>query len=197
MSRASSSSFSRQPKIPEGHSPRVTLVLGGARSGKSKYAQELAEHMCKAPLYLATAEVCDREMAARVRHHKASRGLRWACIEESLDVAAVIRKAMPRCDGVLMDCVTLWLTNVMLKEGRRAVPRRTRELIKALRQSRRRVILVANEVGMGIVPATPLGREFRDEAGWLNQALAAAVDTVVLVVAGLPMALKGELECVD
>lgn len=197
MPRISSKPDSRQDAAATPCASKVILVLGGARSGKSRYAQKLAERTCHAPLYLATAEVGDNEMAERVRRHKAQRGTRWSCVEESLDVADVIRSAKPRCDAILMDCVTIWLTNVMLKEGQHAVPRRTRELIRALRQSRRRIILVANEVGMGIVPATPLGREFRDEAGWLNQALAATANTVVLIVAGLPWALKGELECVD
>jgi adenosylcobinamide kinase / adenosylcobinamide-phosphate guanylyltransferase len=171
---------------------QVVLVLGGARSGKSRYAQRLAEITFRHPLYLATAEIRDEEMADRVRKHRKKRGPRWRCVEEPLDIASVLRRPPRGCDGILVDCATLWLSNVLLKEGARAVRSRQRALRQTLRQRGCDVILVSNEVGMGIVPEHPLGRQFRDLQGWLNQDLAATADTVVLVVAGLPMILKGQ-----
>ena len=172
--------------------PRIVLALGGARSGKSEFAKKLAEREFARPLYLATAEALDREMADRVARHRQARGPRWTTIEAPLEAAAAIGSGAPECDGVLMDCATLWLTNVLLKEGEGAWERRRDELLVALRSATRRVVIVSNEVGMGIVPESGLGRMFRDYAGWLNQALAAEADAVVLLVAGLPLTLKGE-----
>lgn len=171
---------------------RVVLVLGGTRSGKSQYAQRLAEAWWSRPLYLATAEVLDAEMAARVKLHQQQRGNRWACVEEPLDVAGAIARTAPDRDGMLLDCVTIWLTNVLLKEGEAAVQVRKDALLAALGSTQRDVILVSNEVGMGVVPESKLGRQFRDLQGWANQDLAAVADTVVFVVAGLPLFLKGE-----
>jgi adenosylcobinamide kinase/adenosylcobinamide-phosphate guanylyltransferase len=169
------------------------LVLGGARSGKSQYALQLADRRWQRPLYLATAEVLDREMRRRVQAHRQARGPRWQCLEEPLDLGGVLARRKLDADGVLVDCLTLWLSNVLLKEGLNAVAKRQQALLTALRGCRRHVILVSNEVGLGIVPANKLGRLFRDQAGWLNQALAAELDTVVFVAAGLPLALKGTL----
>lgn len=177
---------------PEPATP-IVLVLGGARSGKSTYAQKLAEAWWSHPLYLAPAETLDAEMSERVRRHQEQRGPRWGCAEEPLDVARIIRDPRPKRDGVLLDCATLWLTNVLLKEGAPAVQRRKQELIDALRNAPTGVIIVSNEVGMGIVPESALGREFRDLQGWLNQDLATIADTVLFIIAGLPMVLKGTL----
>jgi len=171
----------------------IVLVLGGARSGKSSYAQTLAERWWLRPLYLATAETRDAEMVERVKRHQQHRGPRWACVEETLDVARVIRTPAPAHDGIMLDCATLWLTNVVLKEGLPAIPTRKQALIDALKESPTGVIIVSNEVGMGIVPEYPLGRDFRDQQGWLNQELAAAADTVLFIIAGLPLVLKGTL----
>lgn len=170
---------------------RIVLILGGARSGKSSYAQQLAEKWWQRPLYLATAETLDDEMAARVKLHQQKRGSRWACLEEALDAGGAIRRGDPGRDGILLDCITLWLSNVLLKEGEAAVQARKRELIDALQQCSIDVIMVSNEVGAGIVPDNELGRIFRDLQGWMNQDLAAVADTVVLVTAGLPLVLKG------
>jgi adenosylcobinamide kinase/adenosylcobinamide-phosphate guanylyltransferase len=173
--------------------PRVILVLGGARSGKSAFGQALAERSWQRPLYLATAEARDAEMAERIRLHQQARGPRWSTAEAPLEVPAALVSARPECDGVLLDCATLWLTNVVLGEGFDAYPRRRDELLASLKDCGRGVIAISNEVGLGIVPETELGRRFRDVAGLLNQALARAADTVVFVAAGLPLVLKGRI----
>ena len=177
---------------PQTRHSGVVLVFGGARSGKSRFASQLAEGTFKKPLYLATAEALDAEMAERIELHKKARGSRWLCLEEPLDIARVISRPPKACDGILLDCLTLWLTNVLMKEGEKAVKPRRNELIAALEVAGVPVILVSNEVGMGIVPESKLGRAFRDLAGWLNQDVATVADTVVFVAAGLPMVLKGK-----
>lgn len=189
-----------RPKINKSRVPKVSrrsvvrlLILGGARSGKSRLAQDIAARRWRRPVYLATAEILDDEMAARVRIHRRTRGRRWHCIEEPLEIARIIRRGVPGTDGILVDCLTIWLSNVLLKEGRGAFAQRRDELVMALRQARQDVILVANEVGMSVVPEYELGRTFRDLAGWLNQAVAKEADTVVFVTAGLPLVLKGHL----
>jgi adenosylcobinamide kinase/adenosylcobinamide-phosphate guanylyltransferase len=169
---------------------RITLILGGARSGKSTQAQQLAEQNWHHPLYLATAEILDPEMAERVKLHRQQRGSKWSCVEEPLDLARVILDATPPRDVIMLDCATLWLTNVLLKEGEPAVKKRTQELIDALTTSPTDVIIVSNEVGMGIVPESALGRTFRDLQGRLNQDLAAVADRVIFVIAGIPMNIK-------
>ena len=183
---------SRVPKTARRPVVRL-LILGGARSGKSRLAQDMAARRWSRPVCLATAEILDDEMADRVRLHRQTRARHWRCVEEPLEIARIIRRGVPGTDGILVDCLTLWLSNVLLKEGRVAFARRRDELVKALRQARQDVILVANEVGMGVVPEHALGRTFRDLAGWLNQAVAAEADTVVFVTAGLPLVLKGRL----
>jgi adenosylcobinamide kinase/adenosylcobinamide-phosphate guanylyltransferase len=172
---------------------KIVLVLGGARSGKSTYAMRLALNWYRKPLYIATAEAGDKEMAERISIHRKSRDARWKCVEEPLNIAAILANP-PACDGILVDCVTLWVSNVLLKEKRKAFEERRAELINALLRAKCPVILVSNEVGMGIVPANRLGRNFRDLAGWLNQDLASIANTVVFVVSGLPMVLKGKQE---
>ena len=167
------------------------LLLGGARSGKSSYAQHIAGCMWKHPVFLATAEILDSEMKNRIDAHRKARGRKWTCIEEPLDIDRIIHDTPCGTDGILVDCLTIWLSNVLLKEGLAAVARRKHALIDAVRTTNQNIILVSNEVGMGIVPETELGRTFRDCAGRLNQELAAEVDTVVFVVAGIPMLVKG------
>jgi adenosylcobinamide kinase/adenosylcobinamide-phosphate guanylyltransferase len=170
--------------------PALTLVLGGARSGKSRHAERLVEAAAASGAYCATAEAGDAEMASRIAAHRARRSLFWHTIEEPLRIAAAIA-AEARCDRpLLIDCLTLWLSNVML--AGRAVDEEVDALCAALRLADGPVVLVANEVGMGLVPETPLGREFRDAAGRLNQDVAALADRVVFVAAGLPLVLKEE-----
>ena len=172
------------------------LILGGARSGKSSFALKIAGNKWRRPLFVATAEAIDKEMAERIAAHKKNRSRRWACAEEPLELARLITRAeklYPAKDVLLIDCLTLWLNNVVFKEGIKAIQRRKTDLLKAVRASRKNLIMVSNEVGLGIVPESEVGRQFRDLAGWLNQDLAAAVDTVVFVAAGLPVVLKGKL----
>ena len=170
--------------------PAVTLVLGGARSGKSVYAEQLiGEH--GPGLYLATAQAGDDEMAERIRIHRARRGAGWETLEEPLDLAgAISRNARPE-QPILVDCLTLWLGNLMGADH--DVNAAIGDLLAVLARPPGPVVLVSNEVGFGIVPATPLGRAFRDHAGRLNQAVAANAERVVLVAAGLPLMLKDTL----
>ncbi len=168
--------------------PRAALVLGGARSGKSAYAHVLAEAAAPERLYLATAAAGDAEMAARVARHKASRDASWTTLEEPLELAGgLARLARPGCI-VLIDCLTLWLSNLMLA-GRDPAAEIAR-LAEAIRSLGGPAVFVSNEVGMGIVPEHKLGRDFRDWQGNANQAAARACDTVVWVAAGLPVLLK-------
>jgi adenosylcobinamide kinase/adenosylcobinamide-phosphate guanylyltransferase len=170
---------------------RVTLVLGGARSGKSAFALRRAEERFRAPLLVATAEACDAEMARRIEAHRRARSARWACVEEPLAIAGVLTAPPATCDGILVDCLTVWLGNLFVRQGEAAVEWCVQELLEALASPPRDVILVSNEVGLGIVPDHELGRKFRDAAGWLNQKLAARAEEVVFLAAGLPLPLKG------
>jgi adenosylcobinamide kinase/adenosylcobinamide-phosphate guanylyltransferase len=168
---------------------RTTLILGGARSGKSRFAQALAEQSEVRLVYVATAGAYDAEMEERIERHREDRGERWETVEEQYDLAAVIARHSGSGATLLIDCLTLWLSNMMLNE--QDVARALDGIIAALKVCDGHVILVSNEVGSGIVPETPLGRAFRDEAGRLNQRVAAQADAVALVVAGLPLWLKG------
>jgi len=169
--------------------PPITLVLGGARSGKSRYAEGLVEGAASIGTYCATAEAGDEEMAERIAAHRARRGSFWHTVEAPLMLAPVIASEARDGSPLLIDCLTLWLTNLLL--AGKPVDEGTAGLCAALRLAAGPVVLVANEVGMGLVPGTPLGRQFRDAAGRVNQEVAALADRVVFVAAGLPLALKG------
>jgi adenosylcobinamide kinase / adenosylcobinamide-phosphate guanylyltransferase len=171
-----------------GRLPPITLVLGGARSGKSRYAERLVETAAPGGTYCATAEAGDAEMARRITAHRARRGPFWHTVEEPLALAPVIASVATGERPLLVDCLTLWLSNLLLAGER--VGDETGALGAALRLAAGPVVLVANEVGMGLVPETPLGRRFRDAAGWLNQEVAALADRVVFVAAGLALVLK-------
>ena len=166
----------------------ATLVLGGARSGKSRWAERLVEDAAAGGTYCATAAAGDAEMAARIAAHRARRGPFWRTIEEPLAIAAVIGAEAAQDRPLLIDCLTLWLSNLML--AGRSVDGEIAALVAALRLAAGPVVLVANEVGLGLVPATPLGRRFRDAAGLLNQEIAAHAERVVFIAAGLPLVLK-------
>ncbi len=165
---------------------RVTLVLGGARSGKSRFAEGLAAAFDGPRSYVATAEAFDDEMRARIAKHRADRaGAGWTTIEAPLDPASAVRAAQ---GFVLLDCVTVWLGNLMHhgKTTGEAVDR----LCAALAEAKGRIVLVSNEVGLSIVPENAMARRFRDEQGFANQKLAALADEVYFVAAGLPLKLK-------
>lgn len=182
-----------------------TLVFGGARSGKSAYAEKLARESGKEVVYLATAQAADEEMATRVRHHRAQRPAEWSTLEEPLRLGdAILREARPG-RLLLVDCLTLWLTNLMFSTGEAypdvgdiALPElfhsERAHLLYALAEMADTdcdLVIVSNEVGMGIVPYGAISRCFTDEAGRLNQAVAAVCDNAVFVAAGLPLHLKG------
>ena len=164
----------------------LTLLLGGARSGKSRRALTLAEARPAPHIFVATAQAYDTEMEDRITLHRAERDARWITVEAPLKLPETIQNQQE--GTVVVDCCTIWLSNLML--GDRDANSATDDLIDSLKNTRAEVLLVSNEVGSGIVPEHPLGRRFRDQQGWLNQRLAEVCDTVELVVAGLPLSLK-------
>ena len=164
------------------------FVLGGARSGKSRYAQFRAEALGAQWCYIATAQAFDDEMRDRIARHQADRGAGWQTVEEPFYLADAIAAQSSPDRVLVVDCLTLWTTNLLLAE--RDIAAATGKLTDALGKVTGPVILVANEVGQGIVPDNPLARRFRDEAGLVNQQVAAAVEEVQLLIAGLPMKLK-------
>jgi adenosylcobinamide kinase/adenosylcobinamide-phosphate guanylyltransferase len=164
------------------------LLLGGARSGKSRLAQARAEALAGELVYIATGEALDDEMTQRIARHRADRGRRWRTVEVPLDLAGAIRDEVGADRVLLVDCLTLWLSNLMAGDHDLAVA--SRGLIEALGSARGAILVVSNEVGMGIVPDNALARRFRDEAGRLHQEIALVVDEVVFVAAGLGLRLK-------
>ncbi len=172
-----------------GNLPPLILVLGGARSGKSRFAEALVEGAASCGTYCATAEAGDDEMRARIAAHRSRRGAFWRTIEAPLAVAGVIAAEATPARPLLIDCLTLWLSNLM--QAGAPIDQEFATLRAALRDAAGPIVLVANEVGLGLVPQTPLGRRFRDAAGHLNQEIAALADRVVFIAAGLPLVLKG------
>jgi adenosylcobinamide kinase/adenosylcobinamide-phosphate guanylyltransferase len=166
----------------------ITLVLGGARSGKSRHAEHLALESGLAPVYLATAQALDDEMARRIAAHRARRGPAWRTVEEPLDLIAALRRECGPDRAVLVDCLTLWLTNLMVAE--RPVRTEMARLVELLPSMRGALVLVSNEVGLGVVPTGAIARAFIDHAGWLHQRIAEQADVVVFMAAGLPLHLK-------
>jgi adenosylcobinamide kinase / adenosylcobinamide-phosphate guanylyltransferase len=167
----------------------LVLVLGGARSGKSRFAEKLVTESGLQPVYIATAEPGDAEMAERIADHRVRRGPAWRTVEAPLALEATLAAEASGETAVLVECLTLWLSNLM-HSGADATMR-----ISAICDTARRLpglrVFVSNEIGLGLVPETPLGRKFRDAQGRLNQALAEVADRVVFVAAGLPLYLKG------
>lgn len=165
-----------------------TLILGGARSGKSAFAERLVLNSGLYPVYLATGAAFDAEMAERIARHRQSRGEGWQTVEEPRHIAEVIDREATPDRAVLIDCLTLWLSNLMLTEA--DIDDETERLIEAMARAGGPIVLVSNEVGLGIVPENALARRFRDAQGKLNRRMAEAADQVVLVAAGLPLVLK-------
>ena len=167
-----------------------TLILGGVRSGKSRYAGELAAAHGRAVTVIATGAAQDEEMAARIEAHRASRPAQWSVVEEPLRLAAALRTAAAPSGVIVVDCLTLWLSNLLCLEDEDLLRRESASLIDTLPMLGTDCILISNEVGFGIIPASALARRFGDEAGALHQRLAQLCDRVILMVAGLPVTLK-------
>ena len=169
-------------------SNELTLVLGGARSGKSRHAERLAMQSGREPIYVATAQVLDDEMARRIAAHRARRGPAWRTVEEPLDLVGTLQHECAPERIVLVDCLTLWLSNLMV--AGRAVEAESARLLAALPGLKGPLVLVSNEVGQGIVPDNVMARKFVDHAGFLHQGIAEQADAVVFMTAGLPHHLK-------
>ena len=167
------------------------LILGGARSGKSRLAENLAADSGLAVTYIATSQALDGEMNSRIRQHRERRPADWALIEEPIELARVLRESAHAERCLLVDCLTLWLTNLLMLEDDARLLAEREALLDCLSGLPGRIILVSNETGLGVVPMGELTRRYVDEAGWLHQAVAERCQRVVLTVAGLPLYLKG------
>jgi adenosylcobinamide kinase/adenosylcobinamide-phosphate guanylyltransferase len=165
-----------------------TLVLGGARSGKSAFAERLVGEAGGARVYLATGRAGDEEMRERIVHHQRQRGPDWQTIEEPLAIVDILRREARNGRAILVDCLTLWLSNLMMADG--DVERESAALAACVSKLPGKVVFVSNEVGQGIVPMDKMARDFRDHAGRLHQMMAAVCDEVWFVTAGLPQKLK-------
>jgi len=171
----------------------MIFITGGCRSGKSRYALDYANRHFSKKLFLATCEALDEEMAQRIESHKKVRGPEWQTIEEPVDIVSKIKKDGGGSEVILIDCLTLWLYNLLMRwDNDLRIMEETGKLIDSLKKSPTSSILVSNEVGLGIVPADPLSRRYRDLLGAMNQRIAAALDTVIFMVSGIPLFLKGK-----
>ncbi len=168
----------------------LVLVIGGARSGKSSWALQYAESHYTSLLFLATAEAKDEEMEERIKLHKEARGERWELVEEPFSLGLALRERCNWADVVLIDCVTVWLGNLILKHDDAETASHIDKFMKALEKRSQSIVVVANEVGCGVVPPYPLGRRFRDLAGRLNQDIAQRADSVFMTVAGIAVPIK-------
>ena len=168
----------------------IILITGGARSGKSSYAEARAIQLGTRRLYIATAEANDEEMRRRIEEHQRRRGDDWATIEEPLQLAETLLAQRGQTDCALVDCLTFWISNLLLRYDVKHALDRVKPFVQTMRQLDFHLVLVTNEVGWGIVPDNPLARQFRDLSGWANQRIAAAANEVVLLVAGVPMIIK-------
>ena len=174
---------------------QVILITGGARSGKSKYAEQRASELGGRRLYIATAEAKDDEMARRIAEHRKRRGEQWTTVEEPIQLAETLLAWRGRTDCALLDCLTLWLSNLLIGHDDKHVEEKIDQLVQTLPQLNFHVIFVSNEVGWGIVPDNSLARQFRDLAGWANQRIAALANEVVLTAAGIPIIVKQGTAC--
>lgn len=179
--------------INDPHHAACSLILGGARSGKSAYAERLAAASGHEVVYLATATAGDGEMQARIAHHRERRPAHWRTVECARELASALREAAAPGHCLLVDCLTLWVSNLLFEKGESAWETEREALLQVLPTLPGEVILVSNEVGLGVVPMGAISRRFVDESGRLHQALAAQCERVVWVAAGLPLALKGQL----
>ncbi|HEV2991033.1 MAG TPA: bifunctional adenosylcobinamide kinase/adenosylcobinamide-phosphate guanylyltransferase [Candidatus Angelobacter sp.] len=172
----------------------ITLVLGGARSGKSRYAQELASAWERVT-FIATAQRCDDEMRARIERHRQERPATWSTVEVQVDLDSAIAHHSSLCEILLIDCLSLYTANLMTAErnDEEKIYERVDRLCRALKSAQSSVILVSNEVGSGVHPSHPSGRFFRDLLGRINQQVAQHADHVLLMVAGIPLPIKGQL----
>jgi adenosylcobinamide kinase / adenosylcobinamide-phosphate guanylyltransferase len=168
------------------------LILGGARSGKSRLAERLAAESGLAVTYIATSQALDGEMHHRIEHHRERRPVAWGLVEEPLALASVLRERAGADKCLLVDCLTLWLTNLLMLDNPARLSAERDALLDCVSDLPGRIILVSNETGLGVVPLGELTRRYVDEAGWLHQALAERCERVVFTVAGLPMVLKGK-----
>ena len=176
---------------------KFIFILGGARSGKSSYAVNLAKSAGKRIVFIATCSPGDSEMKQRIKLHKKSRPRTWRVIEEGIHIDSALRKAKSRCDAVLIDCVGLFISNLMVVESSdKKIEEKVRQVIGQIKKSASDVIIVSNEVGMGIVPDNPQARRFRDLLGRINQMIAKEADKVIMMYGGIPMAIKGEKDAV-
>jgi adenosylcobinamide kinase / adenosylcobinamide-phosphate guanylyltransferase len=171
-------------------SKEIILITGGARSGKSQYAERRAIELGGRPLYVATAEANDEEMVQRIAEHRNRRGTQWRTIEEPLELAEALLAEHGKTDCALVDCLTLWISNLLIRRDDKYAREKVEELIEKLQQLNFHLVFVTNEVGSGIVPDNPLARKFRDLAGWTNQRVAQAANEVILMVAGVPIIAK-------
>lgn len=169
---------------------QIVVITGGARSGKSRYAEELAGETGARRLYLATAEAKDEEMTRRIAEHRKRRGSEWITVEEPIEVSRELLGRRGEVDCAVVDCLTLWVSNLLIRQDEEALTKKVDELIGKLPLLDFHVFFVTNEVGSAIVPDNPLARSFRDLVGWANQRFAQAADEVVLMVAGLPVIVK-------
>jgi adenosylcobinamide kinase/adenosylcobinamide-phosphate guanylyltransferase len=174
---------------------QIVLITGGARSGKSQYAEKRAAELGRRRLYCATAEARDEEMSQRIAEHRKRRAKEWTTIEEPMELPGALLQWSGRTDCALVDCLTLWLSNLLLQHGAKYAQEKFLKLLEILPSLDFHVLLVSNEVGWGIVPDNPLARQFRDLVGWANQQVAAVANEVVITVAGIPMIAKREPGC--
>ncbi len=173
---------------------RLTLILGGIRAGKSTYAQRLAASGSRV-LFVATAEAGDKDMEGRIKAHRESRPAEWDTLEEPINLVSALTPLLPRHDTILLDCLTLWVSNMLLAESapestRHDIHAATRGLLDLYRSGEASWVIVSNEVGLGVVPPTKLGRKYADELGRVNQLVATEADDVYFMAAGLPLSLK-------
>jgi adenosylcobinamide kinase / adenosylcobinamide-phosphate guanylyltransferase len=170
----------------------MILITGGCRSGKSRFASDFANQHFSKKLYLATCEALDEEMAQRIEHHKKMRGPEWQTVEEPIKIVEGIRQYEDGVEVILLDCITLWLSNLLTKGNTDLkIMDEINRFVEMIKQTPASLVIVSNEVGMGIVPVDPLGRRFRDLSGMANQRIAQVAETVIFMVSGIPIFLKG------